>query len=208
MRKISNTNFRIHDRFTLTPNSYRGRKMKNTVIVFLFALACLTAVPDDNLIKNPDFKVSVGKQNPDNWSVWSVGKAEVTTANVPDGKTAMRTAVGYKEKSREYYRGSLSQAIGKLVPGEYELSLNFRGELEAVFVMLRDNAGTAKTDFILRSWIPRQKFVPAANAPGWFKFYSKITVPKEIPDALFIFQGEDKKSSSFEITGIQLYQTN
>lgn len=179
--------------------------MKNTAIVFLFALACLTAVADDNLIKNPEFKVSSGKQKPDNWSV---GKAEVTTANVPDGKTAMKTAVEYKEKSREYYRGSLSQRIGKLVPGEYELSLNFRGELEAVFVILRDNAGTAKTDFMLRSWIPRQKFVPAANAPGWFKFYSKIIVGKEIPDALFIFQGEDKKPSSFEITDIQLYQIN
>jgi len=174
-------------------------------MVFLFAFACMAAVPDDNLIKNPEFKISAGKQKPDNWSV---GKAEVTTANVPEGKTAMKTAVEFKEISREYYRGSLSQTIGKLVPGEYELSLNFRGELDAVFVILRDNAGTAKTDFMLRSWIPRQKFAPAANAPGWFKFYSKITVGKEIPDALFIFQGEDKKPSSFEITGIQLYQVN
>ncbi len=179
--------------------------MKKGIVVFLFAFACLTAVPDENLIRNPDFKISAGKQTPDDWNA---GKSEVTAVNVPNGKAAMKTIVGYREQSREYYRGNLSQRIGKLGPGEYELSLIFRGDLDAVFVILRDNAGIAKTDFMLRNWVPRQQFIPDANAPGWFKFYSKIKVGKEFPDVLFFFQGEAKKPSSFEITGIQLYQIN
>lgn len=179
--------------------------MKRSIIALMIAFVCLTGAADDNLIKNPEFKVSAGSQKTDNWIT---GKVEGVTPNALEGKQSIKIAVDYKEESREYYRGNLSQTIGKLVPGEYELSACFRGDLSAVFVILRDAAGSAKTDFMLRSWIPCQKFVPAANAPGWFKFYSKIVVRKEISNVMFIFQGEAKKKSSFEVADIQLYQTN
>jgi hypothetical protein len=181
------------------------KKMQKPLLVFLFALLSLTALSDDNLIKNPAFNISPGSQKPDHWRG---GKMEVSAGNLPEAKAAMKIAVENKEKTKEYYRGSLSQVIGKLVPGEYELSLNFRGELAAIFAIVRDNSEDTKPDFMLRSWVPQQKFVRAANAPGWFKFYSRIIVDKELSDALFIFQGEDKKPSSFEITDIQFYQIN
>lgn len=156
----------------------------------LFGLMCsafLSVVnaeeKQENFITNPGFeKVTDGI--PEGWTshLKAISAAE---GIMEEGAFSMK--VSCVAPADKLFKGNAAQIIKKLESGQYILGASFKGDADALWVVLifKDKDGKETGKFT--QWLGKNKFTTAGN-PDWFRFMWKLTVPENTASGVLVIE--------------------
>ena len=159
-------------------------KMKMKILLYVVSLSCSTVWASEvNVIANSDFeKVNANNVIAD-WI--STAKVEVLSERV-NGNKVLRVYATIKSSDNTYL-GSVSQKLPDLTAGKYILSGEFKGDLSALYLVVRNTSG-----FKFTKWIPANLFVKSEKE-GWYIFSENLEVPSDVKDGQIFIETYQKK---------------
>lgn len=151
----------------------------------------------ENLINNSSFEKVSQDGIPEGWAS-HLKAISVVQGVSDDGSASMKiSCVSPADKS---FKGNAAQTIKKLEPGQYVLASSFKGDADALWIVLifKDKDGKETGKF--NQWLGKNKFTAAGN-PEWFRFMWKFTVPENTTSGVFVievFGADNQKYMNFD----------
>lgn len=181
--------------------------MNKYIVTIFVALAAFTlGAEEDNLLQNPEFKID---SKTERIACWYVKSGKVANSG-PDGKPALAFKIERKATwaKTDYYTETLVQYLKGITPGEYEVSILFRGNPFAVNMQFRVSDKSGKEQAVYKKIQLLRDCVKYDKAPDWYRLFGKFQVKENTDKLIFIFQGESQLPVTMEICDPQLVKVD
>lgn len=164
------------------------------ITALLTALVFTLQASEDNLIRDPEFKLQR--------KMWPLNAA----ATFKDGVVTL-PLTNVRRNDPKTVTASIYQYIPAIKAGRYEFSAYYKGGFKNLFIVLRGYTKDKKRVDIISRWLDKKNFVKAGDKPGWNKFYYVGTVPANVVSASIHIEPWGSKGQTIQAAGIELAET-
>lgn len=162
--------------------------------VLCTTFAVVLCASDDNLLNDPGFTLK-------NKSRWNGVKGGSTKDGV------LKVFLNQKTRSGKNHYASVSQTLRSITPEKYDFSGYYRGDFNALYVVLRAYDKANKSKNVIAKYFLRKSFVKASDKPSWNKFFYTGVIPAGTVRASVHIEALGKKGSFMELTNIELMES-